>query len=197
MPIIGLTGSIGTGKTTVSNLMAGLGWFVIDTDVIAREMTSKGSAYLEQIQERFGTEVLLESGELNRIKLAQRVFANPSERNSLEAILHPPIRAEWQHRAAEAARQGEAKVLVVIPLLYETMAEAEFDSVLCVACSTSAQARRLRNRGWTDDHTRQRLAAQFPLKDKMDRADVLIWNEFSLTITSVQVCRACEKIQNN
>jgi dephospho-CoA kinase len=184
--ILGLTGGIGCGKSTVAAALAARGWTVIDTDVLARELVAPGSPATLAIARAFGDGMLGADGAPDRRKLADRVFRDPDARRQLESILHPPIRAAWLARARADAARGRL-VTVVIPLLYETGAEAEVDAVACVACSPGVQAERLRARGWSADDIRGRLAAQWPLQRKMDLADVVFWNDGTLEVLEAQV----------
>lgn len=167
--------------------MAELGWSVIDTDVIARELTQPGQEALEEIFNEFGTVVRRSDGSLDRAALAELVFNDGDALKRLETILHPRIRQEWKARAGQLEGEGANGVLVVIPLLFETGAAGAFQKVICVGCTPVTQWSRLRQRGWTDDHISNRLKAQIPLREKMDRADLVVWNEFDLSITEAQV----------
>ena len=185
MLLIGLTGGIGMGKSTVSRYLAAEGENVIDTDELARELVSPGQPALEEIRAEFGGEVVSSDGTLNRAALATVVFKNPERRARLESILHPRIRAAWLAQAREWRARGEKRAVVVIPLLFETGAEKEFGLTICVACSERTQSLRLRERGWDEREIKNRLAAQRPVAEKMDRADRMIWNE-----SSVEICQA-------
>ncbi len=174
---LGLTGGIGMGKSASTDCLRNLGFPVSDSDVIAREIVAPGQPALDEIRGAFGGGFLANDGSLDRSRLAALVFKDSSARQQLEAILHPRIRAVWQRALVEAARSGSFMGAAVIPLLYETHAEAEFDAVVCVACSASSQLARLQHRGWSDDEARCRIAAQWPVEEKMKRARFVIWTE--------------------
>lgn len=184
---IGITGGLGTGKSTVAQLLSAKGIPVLDTDDLAREFTRPGHPVLGQIVDQFGADLLDERGELRRDKLAAKVFGDEKERRRLEAILHPPIREGWMARLKEWESAGQSAGCVVIPLLYETGCEGEFDEIICTACGPSTQRARLAGRGWTENQIDNRLAAQLPLKTKMQRADHVIWTEGSMQSTEQQL----------
>lgn len=178
MFVVGLTGGIGSGKSTVAALFAELGVPVIDTDIIARQLTEPGSAALEMIRARFGDEVMQAEGRLDRDALRRRIFHDDSARHALEAILHPRIR-----RAVEEmlAAQVAPYVLVVIPLLVETAGYREMlDRVLVVDCPVDTQIARVRARsGLASDEVEAILAAQVGRAERLAAADDVIVNTAS------------------
>ncbi|MGA8706327.1 MAG: dephospho-CoA kinase, partial [Steroidobacteraceae bacterium] len=155
---VGLTGGIASGKTTVSDLFAGLGVPVIDTDLIAREVVAAGSALRTQLFARFGAAIRGPDGELDRSALGRIVFADPERRRELEALLHPAIRL----RTEELARQsGGPYQLHVVPLLVETGSARQYARVLVVDCPEGLQLQRLRARSQlTEAEARAMLKAQ-------------------------------------
>jgi dephospho-CoA kinase len=191
---LGLTGGLGTGKTAVAELLLARHVPVLDTDELAREFTRPGQPALRQIAECFGANVLDEHGALRRGAMAERVFGHPEERARLEQILHPPIREAWQRQLADWQAAGEPVSVVVIPLLYETACEGAFDYVICTACSAGTQRERLRQRGWTDAQIDGRLAAQLPLKTKLERANFVIWTEGAMASTGSQLDEVLRKL---
>ena len=120
------------------------------------------------------------TGRLRRDELARIVFADAAAREKLEAILHPRIRERWLAQIETWRRENRALAIVVIPLLFETRAESHFDKIICVACSAPAQRERLLARGWTPEQIRQRLAAQWPVEQKISRADFVVWTDGAL-----------------
>jgi dephospho-CoA kinase len=137
--VVGLTGGIGSGKTTVANLFAAHGVDLVDADIIAREVVAQGSSTLKQISAEFGSAALLADGSLNRAWLRSRVFADDSAKQWLNALLHPLIRAEILHQLASAS---SAYVLLVAPLLIENGLTALTEQVLVVNVSPETQIRR-------------------------------------------------------
>ncbi|MBU6409759.1 MAG: dephospho-CoA kinase [Verrucomicrobia bacterium] len=194
MKLCGLTGGVGMGKSTAARFLRGRNVPVADTDEIARELVRPGQPALAQIQAAFGPEILQPNGELSRAKLAGIVFANAAARQKLEAILHPPIRQRWLDQAAAWRAQNVPLAVVVIPLLFETNAAGRFDKIICAACSSAAQTRRLLERGWTMDHIRRRVAAQWPVEDKIARSDFVIWTEGALENHSAQLDRILARL---
>lgn len=191
---VGLTGGIASGKTTVANLFAELGVGLVDTDILAREVVAPGEPGLDAIRTEFGADVLLESGELDRQALRQRVFRDPEQRGRLEAILHPLIRA----RAVELLEQLETPyAMLVVPLLLETGFGALADRVLAVDCSRSQQLARLIARdGISAADAEAMLSAQVDRETRLAGADDVIDNSGSLQSTHAQVralhARYCE-----
>ena len=174
MLLIGLTGGIGSGKSTVADLFANLGAGVVDTDLLARELTEPGTPTLAQIVSELGGEVLNPDGSLNRGRLRQRVFADPAARSGLEALLHPPIRDLMLERAA---RLQAPYVILVIPLLFETGQESLVDRVLAVDCPEPTQVERVRQRSRLPEAEIARImASQVPRGERLARADDVIDN---------------------
>lgn len=182
------------GKSTVAQLLGERGEQIIDTDLLARDLVMPRQPALEEIRREFGSEILNPDGTLNRSALAAVVFRDSQKRSRLEGILHPRIRAAWLAKAEELRKNGERRAVVVIPLLFETGAEKEFALTICVACSPGTQARRLRERGWTDTEMSDRVASQRPASEKMDRADRVIWNESTVEVCKMQTERILEAI---
>ncbi len=186
MLLLGLTGGIGMGKSTASAILARLGLAVVDTDEIAREVVTPGQPALAEIRSTFGESVIRPDGTLDRSRMAEIVFGNPDARKQLEGILHPRIRAAWAQRVGDWRSGGVGCGVVVIPLLFETGVEAQFDAVACVACSAETQRRRLRERGWSEEHLERRLAAQMPVESKMHQSRFVIWTEPSVEVHEAQ-----------
>ncbi|MBK7999477.1 MAG: dephospho-CoA kinase [Verrucomicrobia bacterium] len=183
---IGLTGGIGMGKSTAASLLAEKGIPVVDTDVLAREVVAPGQPALGEILNAFGADVLSSDGTLRREALAAIVFSNDAKRRELEAILHPRIRERWLDFLKRCETEGRAAAFVVIPLLFETGAEKEFDRVVCTSCTPATQMKRLSARGWTEEQSRQRLASQWPTQKKIDHSHSMIWTEVSRDVHGEQ-----------
>lgn len=189
MLLIGLTGGVGMGKSTVANFLARRGEPLIDTDELARELVEPGQTALGEIAVAFGDSVMRRDGTLDRTALARVVFADPEQRRILESILHPRIRETWKSRAQKWAGDGIKHGVVIIPLLFETAAEKELDMTICVACARRTQEERLVSRGWAREEVAKRIAAQMPIAEKMDRSDRVVWNESTLKVCEEQVDR--------
>jgi dephospho-CoA kinase len=180
------------GKSTASDLLRDRGVAVSDTDILARQVVEPGQPALQQILDTFGHDLLSQTGELRRDILAAKAFSDAASRLRLESILHPPIRALWREQIREWKKQGHPVAVVVIPLLFETGAEKELDSTICVACSAATQARRLACRRWSAEQTRQRIEAQLSIDLKIAKADFVIWNEAGLDVLWAQLARIVE-----
>ncbi len=181
-PIVGLTGGIGSGKSAAAACFEQLGVPVIDADVAAREVVMPGSAALQQIAAHFGAQLLQPSGELDRAALRQRVFAEPQERQWLEALLHPLIRERIKAGLTEAvARPSVPYVILSSPLLLETGQDTLVDRVLLIDVDTALQRDRvLRRDGSAPATVDAVLAAQWSREKRRARADDVILNEGSL-----------------
>ena len=194
MKICGLTGGVGMGKSTAAGCFLQCGVRVIDTDVVAREIVQPGQPALTEIKNEFGSGCLSSGGELKREALARLVFTDAVARKKLEAILHPRIRAIWLAQIEAWRREKCSLAVVVIPLLFETQAETQFDKIICAACTPAAQHERLRQRGWTTEQIQQRIAAQLPVEQKISRSHFVIWTEGSLAVHALQVERIIAKM---
>lgn len=186
---IGLTGGIACGKSTVAAMLAARGAMIIDADRIAREIVLPGSPVLAQVAERFGHAVLLPDGSLDRKRLGSIVFGDDRARKDLEALLHPPIRAEMRERKERyEAEQPDKLVVLDIPLLYESKLEWLVSRVMVVYCPREVQLQRLISRdGLIAEQAETRLNAQLPIEEKRLKADIVIDNSGSLEQTERQV----------
>lgn len=189
MRTLGLTGGIGMGKSTAAQLLQARGLAVIDTDDLARRVVQPGQPALHEICQTFGVELKDSSGQLRREALAEIVFADPAARTKLEAITHPRITQLWRQQLQGWRKEGRAVAVVVIPLLFETKVEAEFDAVICLACSETTQLNRLAARGWSPEQIQQRLTAQMPVAEKMARANFVVWTEGEVDSTVRQLAK--------
>ncbi len=181
MLVIGLTGGIGCGKTTVASILRDLGARVVDADEVAREVLAVGSPVLAQVAARFGREVLREDGSLDRQRLADIVFRDRQALADLNAITHPPIIALIRERIREARGEGVRVLVVDAPLLLEAGMGAMVDEVWVVTCSREQQIERLcRRTGMSPREAEERLRAQMPLEEKARLAHRIISNQGSL-----------------
>jgi dephospho-CoA kinase len=185
MRLIGVTGGIATGKSTVGALLAAHGAAVIDADLLAREVVLPGEPALAEVAQRFGDDMLQPDGTLDRARLGTLVFADADARRDLERITHPRITALMQERIAQALAGPAPLVAVDIPLLFENARESLFEGVLLVYAPREVQIRRMRERNGLDAEAAvQRLAAQIPIDEKRDRATWIIDNSSGLEATS-------------
>lgn len=193
---IGLTGGIGSGKSTVARRLAELGAVVIDSDVLARAVVAPGTPGLARVVERFGPALLDADGALDRAALGERVFADPAARADLEAIIHPAVR-ERAATLSAVARAADPDVVVVqdIPLLVEKGLSGSFDVVLVVGASEDTRLERLvRDRGMDPDQARARIAAQADDAQRRAVADVWLENEGTPEELLGRVDRAWEQL---
>jgi dephospho-CoA kinase len=172
---IGLTGGIGSGKTTVAERLAGLGATLVDTDAIARSLTGAGGAAVDAVREAFGAAFIGADGALDRIAMRDLVFEDPRARAKLESILHPAIRAAADR--ALAAASGAYAVLVV-PLLFETGGYRDrVARTLVVDCAEHLQVERTARRsGLAAEQVRAIMRAQWPRWRRLQMADDTVWN---------------------
>jgi dephospho-CoA kinase len=187
--LVGLTGGIATGKSTVSAMFRALGCVIIDADVLAREVVEPGQPAYEHIVAHFGQGVLKADGTLDRKAVAQRVFANPAERKRLEAITHPQIRDRFAtHLETLAARGYDGIVIFDAPVMIESGNYRSMDRLVVVTADDVAQvSRQLSRDASTEEAARHRIASQLPLADKVKLADYVIDNGGSLAATEQQV----------
>ena len=170
---VGLSGGIGSGKSTVARALARRGAIVIDADLIAREVVEPGEPALAAIVERFGPEVLDGEGRLDRPKLAALVFDDGAARADLNAIVHPRVAAETARRMAAAP--SDAVVVIDVPLLVEA-ARSGYDAVVIVEAPEEVRLERLVGRGMSPDDARRRMAAQATDAERRKVADVILDN---------------------
>ncbi len=186
--LVGLTGGIATGKSTVSRLLIDAGLPLLDADQIARDVVAPGSEGLAEVAAAFGEGVLLPDGSLDRAALGARVFADPDARQRLNAITHPRIAAETARRTQDLFQRGAPLVVYDAPLLVENHLHHGMDLLLVVAVSPQVQLRRLAARdGLSPEACAQRVAAQLPLAQKIAAADVVIDNDGTPEATRAQV----------
>jgi dephospho-CoA kinase len=189
--LVGLTGGIATGKSTVSELLRQLGCEIIDADRLARDVVEPEQPAWKQIVADFGRGVVNADGTLDRKKLGAIVFADPDRRKRLEAITHPAIRARFQARLDELAAQGFAGIVVFdAPVMIESGGYRNMDRLVVVVTDEATQASRLRTRDGTDDtEGRRKIASQMPLAEKAKLADYVIDNSGDRETTAAEVRR--------
>jgi dephospho-CoA kinase len=186
--VLGVTGGIASGKSTVTRLLRALGAAVVSADELAREAVRPGSPALRQLVERFGAEILQADGTLDRRAMAGRVFSDAAARSTLNSITHPAIAALAQERIGALRRQGAPLIVYEAPLLFEAGAEKRVDAVLVVTLDERLQVARLMARDGLDEaQARARIAAQIPQAQKAARADYVIDNSGPPEATEAQV----------
>ena len=187
---IGITGGIGTGKSTVGHILQGLGYPVIDADDVVHQALAENTAVQNALRQHFGDAVFdPETGKPFRPALAKRIFQNETDKLFLEELLHPLVR----EKIASFFQKHEAHALAfaLVPLLFESGLESFYDEIWCVATSPEIQVARLKaNRGMSDEQIQARLAHQWSLDEKIKRSDRVLWNDGSLKDLETQVHEA-------
>lgn len=174
---VGLTGGIGSGKSTVARMLAAQGFTVVDADQIAREIMEPGSPVLAEVAREFGEELLLADGSLDRAELARRAFASEDATQRLNSITHPAIRAESARRLDAAEARGEAAAVYDMPLLVDLGLHESMDLTVVVDVDPEERVRRLvASRGLDEADARARIARQIPDAKRNAAADVIIDN---------------------
>lgn len=190
MPVIGITGGVASGKTTAYRMLREeLAADGVSSDEIASGLLAGDPEVQAEISRYFGSGVLERpGGAIDRAALRRRVFADADDRRALEAILHPRIRRRWLDLARRAREAGARVFLVEIPLLFETAADRHCDCSVVVGCSRQNQLARLReSRGLDHQEAAAIIAAQWPLTEKLDAADIVLWNDGILRVLAGQV----------
>lgn len=183
--VVGLTGGIGSGKTTVANLFAAEGITLVDADIVAREVVALGSKGLEAIVTHFGAEILTPEGELDRAKLRQRIFSHPEEREWLNQLLHPMIRQEM---LAQVEKATSAYVIMVVPLLFENGLDRLVNRTLVVDISPELQINRTVKRDNVDaSQVNNIISSQCSRSEKLARADDIIDNQGEISTLKREV----------
>ena len=182
---MGMTGGIGSGKSTVAGLLRNLGAWVIDSDAVAHQLTAPGGAAIPAIAERFGAAAIDARGALDRAHMRERVFADPHARKALEAILHPMIGVATQAEADRAP--ADAPIVFDVPLLVESRHWAgRVERVLVVDCAEATQVQRVMQRsGWTAEAVERVIAQQASRSARRAVADAVIYND-GLTLAQLQ-----------
>jgi len=194
MFLIGLTGGIAAGKSTVAGIWTALGAIEIDADVLAREVVQPGTVGLERIKNVFGPTVFTDSGSLDRKALGEIVFNNASRRKELEGIVHPLVRARAQEILASLPE--DSMVIYTVPLLVEANVELPFDVIVSVEAPETERAQRLvSSRGMTLEQALARIKAQASAIDRAARADYILNSNQSLTALSADATKLFEKFK--
>ena len=178
-PVIAVTGGIACGKSEVGRILAAAGVAVKDADHVARALLDPGTKIFKAVVNEFGRELLDRNGAIDRSALARRVFADANARARLEALMHPEIIREitaWR----DEQRAGGRAAAALVPLLFEAGAEQGWDAIFCVVDRADRVRARLLERGLSEHEARLRVSAQWPIKEKARRSDVVLHNEAGL-----------------
>ncbi|MCG3089381.1 dephospho-CoA kinase [Sporosarcina cyprini] len=186
--IIGLTGSIASGKSTVAAMLREKGYPIIDADEISRLVVEPGSPVLSEIKDAFGEDVIMEDGQLNRAKLGDLIFNDIEKRQQLNGIIHPAVRKEMLRQKEEWIAKGASTVIMDIPLLFESRLQPFVDRILVVSVTKDLQKSRLMARnGLSEDEAESRISSQLPMEVKERGADAIIDNNGTLEATKQQL----------
>jgi len=197
MLIVGLTGGVASGKTTVSQILKEEGAYCIDADQIARELVRPHTPAWKRLVRAFGTGILRKDGFIHRKKLADKVFANLRQRKLLNQILHPRIRKEMDRRAKEIGKKDlEAIVVIDAPLLVELGEHRRMDRVIVVTSTQTRQIERLKKRdGISTEEALRMFSSQMPVEDKVKLADFVIRNDGSFRETRKKTREVFEELK--
>ena len=193
MHIIGLTGGIACGKSTVADMLRSCGAAIVDADAISRSLTAPGGKALPLIRETFGDDVFARDGTLNRPALSQKVFGNAENLQKLNAITHPLIRQEMETQIENCRKEGRQVVVLDVPLLFEAGMQHMADETACVFCPEEVQISRMNTRnGYSREEALSRIRSQWPVSQKCDLSDIVIDTNRPLEELKQAVCRLYE-----
>lgn len=182
--IVGVTGGMGCGKSTVSKLLSEQGFNLIDTDAIIRNEVLKSPEVVAAVRDHYGDGVMGAEGAIDRAKLGEKVFSSDEDREWLEQLIHPRLYDEWRRRLRV---HPEASWVIEVPLLFEKQLENWFDFIVCVASSPEQQLARLEQRGIPRRLAEQRISKQLPLAKKIALSDFVLWNDGPISFLQTQV----------
>ena len=186
--IIGLTGSIASGKSTVAKMLESYHLPIVDADLVARKVVEPGTETLQKIADAFGQDVIKEDGTMDREKVGSIIFHDPTQRKVLNDIIHPAIRTEMLRQRDEHIENGTAHVVMDIPLLFESKLQHFVDKILVVSVKEDVQLERLMKRNnLSEEEARARIASQLPMSVKEQGADAVIYNNSTQESTAQQL----------
>ncbi len=180
--VIAITGGIGSGKSAVAKLFERWGAQTVDADILAREVVEPGSEGFQRVVEKFGPDMVLADGSLNRPKLASIIFSDPEKKALLESLLHPLIRGRWLSQLERLKNSDAPLIAYIVPLFFESTAQMpEIEKVVLISAPEETRIARIMNRDLFPRHiAEQRIRAQLPDSAKIDKSDYVIKNDSSL-----------------
>jgi dephospho-CoA kinase len=194
--IVGLTGGIASGKSTVTQMFHDAGIPVIDTDQIAFDLLQKGTDVYDRVVSHFSSDILLSSGDINRKVLGQIIFANKQKRDVLNDLVHPHVSHIVDSEIIRLQELGEDVIVIDVPLLFESGFDKKCDRTIVVYTNPKAQLERLVDRDHiTKEYARMKINAQLPLSEKVDMADFVINNSFSILQTKKDFLQVLEALE--
>lgn len=194
--IIGLTGSIASGKSTVATMLREKGYPIVDADVIAREVVEPGSPLLKELEKTFGPSIIRQDGSLHRENLGALIFADEKKRQQLNERMHPAIRSEMVRQKEQYLQEGYATIIMDIPLLFESKLQSYVEKILVVSVTKEVQKKRLIARNQlTEQEAAIRIASQLDMHSKEQGADAVIRNDGTIEETEEQLLAVLEKWQ--
>lgn len=194
--IVGLTGGIATGKSTVAKMFKDQGIPVIDTDQIAKDLLDKGTEVYQEVVAHFSADILLTDQTINRKKLAREIFVNKSKRELLNSLIHPHVLRIVASEIQKYKELSEKVVVVDVPLLFETNFQEQCDKTIVVYTSPKQQLSRLIGRDVIQkEYAQLKISAQMPLSEKIDLADYVINNSFSILRTKKDFLKILEDLE--
>lgn len=182
--VIGLTGGIACGKSTVLEFFGQRGWTVCSTDAIVADLLAHDGPVATAVQNEFGTDAILPEGGVDKRKVAGVIFSSSSKRRWLEQLIHPLVREEWTSQVSGSTR---TRHVVEIPLLFENSLESLFSCVVSVFCSQQTQCKRLIQKGMTIEDANARMNAQMPVEEKVERSHASFCNDGDLVHLEAQL----------
>ncbi|MBP0724032.1 dephospho-CoA kinase [Bacillus sp. RG28] len=196
--VLGLTGSIASGKSTVSKMISEIGIPIVDADVIAKQVVEVGQVAYQNIIDTFGTEILLENGEINRPALGAIIFHDPGRREELNKIVHPEVRKVMLQQSKALLDEGHRIVILDIPLLFESKLTSLVEKTIVVYVDEENQIKRLMERNkLSEEEAMARIKSQIPVSEKVKLADYVIDNNGTIEHTNKQVITLMTKIIGN
>lgn len=194
--IIGLTGGIASGKSTISKMIKQLGYTVLDADIASRKVIEPGEEAYIKVKEAFGEHIFNEDGTLNRAELGNLIFNNEEKRLLLNSIMHPAVRKWMNDRQEEAFKRGEKVVFQDIPLLFEGNMQKSFDHTILVYVEADVQLQRLMERNnFSKEEALSRIRSQMPLSEKLALADEVINNNGTEEESKRQLLNILKKLE--
>lgn len=198
-----LTGGLACGKSLVGAFLQSRGVAVIEADEVCHDLLRLGAPLFEKVVAAFGRAIIAADGAIDRAALGRRVFGDDAALKELNALLHPAAQAaiaEWIGARREEARAGLAALwrggaVAIIPLVYEVAWEGAWDRIICVGTPLAVQRQRLRAKGFSENEIQDRLAAQWPVEEKMKRADYVIFNSGSQECVQQQTVRVMQQLE--